>query len=265
MHYTSDVLPALFSVVVPAYNEASGIGSCIDRMRAHLETLGVLWELVIVDDGSADATAARVEELAARDPRIRLVRGDHRGKGAAVRTGMLAARGDWRFMADADLSMPPDNLDRFLRVIRQHRPPDVVIGSREAAGARRVGEPWTRHAIGRVFNWIAQLVAVPGIRDTQCGYKLFSGESAAVLFHHQTLEGFAFDVELLLLARRARFRVAEIGIVWNCRTDSRVGIARGIAAFGQLLRIRWNAWTGRYAALPRANPPEVNGLRNASS
>lgn len=233
-------------------------------MRARLDTLGCTWDLLVVDDGSSDATAAVVEELAARDPRIRLVRGGHRGKGAAVRTGMLEARGDWRFMADADLSMPPDNLDRFLTVIRQDRPPDVVIGSREAAGARRVGEPWRRHAIGRVFNSMAQLVAVPGIRDTQCGYKLFSGESAAVLFRHQTLEGFAFDVELLLLARRAGFRIAEIGIVWNCRTDSRVGFAKGIAAFGQLLRIRWNAWTGRYAALRPVKTRRANGLRNAS-
>lgn len=233
-------------------------------MRGRLDTLGCTWELLVVDDGSSDATGAVVEELAARDTRIRLVRGGHRGKGAAVRTGMLEARGEWRFMADADLSMPPDNLDRFVSAIRREPPPDIVIGSREAAGAQRIGEPWRRHAIGRVFNWIAQLLAVRGIRDTQCGYKLFSGESAAVLFRHQTVEGFAFDVELLLLARRAGFRIAEIGVVWNCRTDSRVAIGRGIAAFGQLLRIRWNAWTGRYAALPSVKTRRANGLRNAS-
>jgi hypothetical protein len=139
-----------------------------------------------------------------------------------------------------------------------------VIGSREAEGAQRVGETWKRHAIGRVFNWVARIFAVGGIRDTQCGYKLFSGESADVLFRHQTIEGFAFDAELLFLARRAGFPVTEIGIVWNSRTESRVGFVRGAAAFGQLLRIRWNAWTGRYAALPSVKTGRrANGLRNA--
>ena len=254
----------MFSVVVPAYNEVSGIRDCIEQMGAQLDTLGGAWEVVVVDDGSADATAAIVEEMGARDARIRLVRGRHRGKGAAVRTGMLEARGDWRFMADADLSMPPDNLERFASAVRRDPSLHVVIGSREAEGARRVGEPWSRHAIGRVFNWVARLLAVRAIRDTQCGYKLFSGESAAVLFRHQTIDGFAFDVELLLLARRAGFPIAEVGIVWICRTDSRVGFRRGLAAFGQLLRIRWNAWRGRYAALPAARTGRrVNGLPNA--
>lgn len=235
-------------------------------MRARLERLSLAWEIVVVDDGSTDHTGAVVQQLASRDARIRLIRGGRRGKGAAIRTGMLEARGDWRFMADADLSMPPDNLDRFVAAVSRQPVPHIVIGSREAAGALRTGEPWQRHVIGRVFNWLVRLVILPGIRDTQCGYKLFSAESAAVLFPHLRVEGFAFDVELLVLARRAGFAIGEIGIVWNCRADSRVAFARGLAAFGDVLRIRWNAWTGRYDAVSRlAAVGRPEELRSACS
>jgi dolichyl-phosphate beta-glucosyltransferase len=255
---------ARFSVVIPAFNEESGIAACIDGMREALERLGLAWEIVVVDDGSRDRTAAVVEERARGDARIRLIRGGRRGKGAAIRRGMLEARGDWRFMADADLSMPPDNLDRFVAAVSRQPVPHIVIGSREAAGAQRLGEPWQRHLVGRLFNWLVQLIAIPGVRDTQCGYKLFSAQSAAALFPHMRVEGFAFDVEALLLARRAGFDMCELGITWRCRRDTRVGLGRGVTAFGDLLRIRWNAWTGRYnavRALDSCSPPEA--LRNA--
>jgi glycosyltransferase involved in cell wall biosynthesis len=245
----------LFSVIVPAYNEAAGITGTVERLARYLAGTALSWEIVVVDDGSADATAATVEALAASDARVRLVRGGRRGKGAAVRRGMREASGTWRFMADADLSMPPENIGRFFTALKGPGPaPHVLIGSREAPGAQRVGEPWRRHVVGRAFNLLVQALVLPGIQDTQCGFKLFSAESAAALFPRATIDGFAFDVEVLTLARRAGYGVREVGIEWHCRSDSRVSAWRGAAAFADILRVRWNAWTGRYRGIPGPAP-----------
>ena len=238
-------LPGL-SIVVPAFNEEAAIGRCLRELRTHLEGLRLAWEIVVVDDGSTDGTGRAVEAYATADPRIRVVMGPRAGKGAAVRRGMLEARGAWRFMADADLAMPLNNLDRFLRLANGASPPDLVIGSREAPGARRQGEHWLRYLIGRVFNAYVRVLVLPGIADTQCGFKLVSAAVADDLFRRLTVGGFAFDVELLVLARRAGYETREVGIVWQGRTESRVAVSRGAAAFVDVLRIRWNAWTGRY-------------------
>jgi dolichyl-phosphate beta-glucosyltransferase len=200
----------------------------------------------VVDDGSTDGTGRAVDEYAATDHRIRVVMGPRAGKGAAVRRGMLEARGAWRFMADADLAMPLDNLHRFLDPTSSAAPPDLVIGSREAPGARRHGEYWLRYVIGRVFNAFVRVLVLPGIADTQCGFKLFSAEAADDLFGRLTVGGFAFDVELLVLARRSGYEIREVGIMWHGRGDSRVAVSRGAVAFVDVLRVRWNAWTGRY-------------------
>ena len=137
---------------------------------------------------------------------------------------------------------------------------DVIVGSREAVGARRIDESFARHAIGRVFNRVVQLVAVPGVHDTQCGFKLFSGKAVAALFPHLTIKGFAFDVEILFLARHAGFVMHEVGVVWVCRRDSRVGLDRGAAAFADVVRIRWRHVRGRYkAAMPRPRASTTGG------
>ena len=201
-----------------------------------------------------------VEQHAAVDPRIRGVEGGRAGKGAAVRRGMLEARGAWRFMADADLAMPPDNLDRFLRVVSSTPSPDVVIGSREAPGSRRVGEHWLRYSVGRVFNAYVRLLVLPGIRDTQCGFKLFSAGAADALFPRLTIDGFAFDVELLVMARRAGYEIREAGIEWYGRADSRVAALRGAGAFGDVLRIWWKIRAGGYG---RSAGGSVRPERNA--
>jgi len=232
-------------------------------MRACLDETALDWELVVADDGSEDDTRTVVEELARRDGRVRLVGGPHRGKGAAVRRGMLDARGAWRFMADADLSMPPDNLHRFLAVTRRTVVPDVAIGSREAPGSQWIGEPWRRHVFGRAFNILVRLLAVPGVQDTQCGFKLFSAEAAEALFPHARIQGFAFDVEMLFLARRAGFDVREVGITWYCRVESRVTARRGAAAFVDILLVRWNAWRGRYSGLRSADTSSGSKLHRA--
>jgi dolichyl-phosphate beta-glucosyltransferase len=242
---TSSTTPEL-SIVVPAYNEAGAIGSCLQELQAHLNGLGVSWEVVVVDDGSSDGTAAIVAQHAKRDPRIRLIPGGHAGKGKAIRRGALEARGAWRFMADADLAMPLDNLERVLGAVTGPTVPHIVIGSREGPGAQRIGEHPMRHAIGRTFNTWVRLLVLPGLHDTQCGFKLFSATAAEALFPRLTVDGFAFDVELLVLAKRAGFEIQEVGIVWRGRPDSRVAVGRGAAAFGDVVRIWWSALTGRY-------------------
>src|SRR5882762_2219342 len=179
------------SIVVPAFNEQAVICRFIDSVRAEVDRQGLSWEAIVVDDGSADDTARIVRDAAKADARVRLVEAPHRGKGAAVREGFLAARGEWVLMADADLSMPWDNLHRFLDVAAEDPAPQVIIGSREAPGAQRTGEAWSRRVSGRVFNALVRLVAVRGIHDTQCGYKLLSAEAVAALAPHLTIDGFA--------------------------------------------------------------------------
>ena len=245
------------SVVIPAFNEAAHIADSVSRLREYLDREQLAWEIIVVDDGSTDNTVAVVRQLAAGDPRIRLSLGSHRGKGAAVRRGMVEATATWRFMADADLSMPADNIARFFAAVRESSPrPHIVIGSREAPGARRIGEPWQRHAAGRLFNYLVQAIGVPGLRDTQCGFKMFSAESACALFSQTTIDGFAFDVEVLFLARQSGFVVREVGIDWHCRLDSRVSLWRGIAAFADIVRVRWNDWRGKYE-IPKGSEETV--------
>jgi len=229
--------PAL-SVVVPTFNEATRIATCIERLRDTLPTLVPSWEIVIADDGSADRTREIVAEMAASDSRVRLLSLPHRGKGSAIRQGLLEARGQWRFIADADLAMPPDNLSRFLDR-RRETGAAIIIGSREAAGSRRVDEPWIRHVIGRAFNWLVRIVAVPGITDTQCGFKLLSAAAVDAICPKLSIDGFAFDVEMLALAKREGFEVREVGITWHGDQESRVAFGRGAAAFGDVFRIAW--------------------------
>ena len=241
--------PPLVSVVVPAYNEAAGISRAINDIRAEIDRLGGDAELVVVDDGSRDGTVAIVSEAAQNDRRIKLVRVSHAGKGAAVRQGMLEARGTWRFLADADLSMPIAELQRFLDAAAAGAG-DIIVGSREALGARRVGEPWSRHVIGRVFNWAVKLLVLRGVDDTQCGFKLFSARAAQALFPLQQLDGFGFDVEILFLARRAGLVIREIPITWVYGRESKVNLASGARGFIDLLAVRWYQLRGAYP--PRA-------------
>jgi dolichyl-phosphate beta-glucosyltransferase len=236
--------PPVLSVVVPAFNEAARIFRTINDIREEFDRLGGDAELIVVDDGSVDETGAIVADVARSDVRVKLVRAAHAGKGAAVRRGMLEARGTWRFLADADLSMPISELKRFLDAAAQGA--DVVVGSREASGARRVGEPWSRHVIGRVFNWAVKLLVLRGIDDTQCGFKMFSARTAQVLFPLQQLDGFGFDVEILFLARRADVVVREIPITWVYGRESKVNVVSGARAFLDLLAVRWHQLRGAY-------------------
>jgi len=238
------------SIVVPAYNEERRIGSCLDRLRQALPGLVPSWEIVVADDGSRDRTPEIVAAEAAGDARIRLLALPHHGKGEAVRRGLIEARGEWRYIADADLATPPDNLTRFLTHTSDAETA-LVIGSREATGSSRLDEPWIRHWIGRFFNWFVRLLVVPGISDTQCGFKLFSARAVELICPFLTSHGFAFDVEILALARRAGLSIREVGVTWDGNQESRVAFGGGAAAFLDVFRIRWRLWRGAYSAQPR--------------
>ena len=253
------------SIVVPAYNEEAVIGRFVESVHTEVSPLGVTWEILVVDDGSTDATATIAREAARTDDRVRLLETAHRGKGAAVREGFLAARGEWVLMADADLSMPWGNLRRFLDVAAENPAPQIIIGSREAPGAQRTGEAWSRRVSGRVFNALVRLFAVRGIHDTQCGYKLLSAEAVAALAPHLTIDGFAFDVELLYLARLAGFQIREVGIVCHCRQDSRVRVRLGVEAVVDVLRVRLRTRATSYSALQGLPGPASSRDRRRDS
>lgn len=233
------------SIVIPAMNEAERIGESLRALQDGLPASAAPWEIRVVDDGSTDETPKIVSELAARDPRIVLQREPHRGKGGALRAGLLAARGELRFMCDADLSMPVSELPRFIAAVPSQC--DLAIGSREGEGARRVGEPEHRHAMGRVFNLLVRLSGLSGIQDTQCGFKMFSARAAEAIVPRLTLDGWAIDIEMLVIATKQGLRVREIPIEWHYRERSRVSPVRDSLRMSRdVLRIRRNALLGRY-------------------
>lgn len=245
-------MPAPFiSIVIPAYNEEDCIDQTLTEVVAELNRLGHPWEVLVVDDGSADRTREIVSTRQRAEPGIRLIAAPHLGKGGAVRRGMIEAAGTWRFLADADLSMPIHELSRFLPGPGVPVA-DILIGSREADGSSRIEEPWHRHALGRLFNVAAKLLVVGGLSDTQCGYKLFSGRAASTLFPLQRLDGFGFDCEILFLAARAGFTVREVPVTWTYRASTKVTALAGGAGFVDLVRVRWNQLLGRY---PRPGRP----------
>jgi dolichyl-phosphate beta-glucosyltransferase len=231
-------------VVIPAFNEEKLISDAIMQVSAHLSTKTYSWEIIVADDGSTDRTAEIVTDAVERDDRVRLVQIPHRGKGAAVQAGMLASSATWRFMCDADLSMPADQIDRFF--VDEDPTYDIGVGSREAPGSRRFDEPWRRHFIGRVYNYAARIFAVGGLDDTQCGYKMYRGELAESIFGSQTFPGFGFDVEVLFLAHKQGARMEEIAIDWYYRQESKVSLIGGALGFIDIFRVRLNNLRGVY-------------------
>ena len=208
------------SVVIPAFNEEKRIGATLETVLGYLSEQSYSWEVLVADDGSVDGTAALAARAAGADKRVRVERLQHGGKGWALRHGMLAASGEHRFMCDADLAMPIQQLGAFVRHMSEGH--DIVIGSRQVAGARRFDEPFGRHLMGRVFNWCVRMLAVPDFEDTQCGFKCFRGSVADELFRLQRTKGFAFDVEILYMASRKGMKVIEIPIDWHHQESSKV-------------------------------------------
>ena len=233
------------SVVIPAYNEEKRLGATLATVCAYLSTQPWQWEVRVVDDGSRDGTAAIAEQAASGECRVAVQREPHRGKGGAVKAGLLAARGGFRFICDADLSMPISEIARFL-------PPaldgfDVAIGSREGVAARRIGEPIHRHLMGRLFNVGVRWLTLPGIQDSQCGFKMFTAAAVNTIFPRVTVDGWAFDVEALTIARQHRLRIVEVPIEWHYRRESQIHMVRdGFAMLREVLRVRARAIRGLY-------------------
>jgi glycosyltransferase involved in cell wall biosynthesis len=240
-----DTRPFL-SIVIPAYNEEHRLPSSLAQISEFVSAQSYPIEVVVVDNNSSDATRRIAEEFASACAYARVLHEPRQGKGAAVKTGMLAARGDYLFICDADLSMPIEELSKFM-------PPalnsyDVAIASREAPGARRVGEPEYRHLMGRVFNFIVRALAIPGIQDTQCGFKVFRREVAHEVFPLQTIEGWGFDVEVLFIALGRGYKLLEVPITWHYRPQTKVSPIRdSINMFTEVMRVRINGWRGAYA------------------
>jgi dolichyl-phosphate beta-glucosyltransferase len=240
-----DDSPVGVSIVVPAFNEEARLGETLAELTGFLSTRPWRWEVRVADDGSTDRTAEIVAEAARADSRIVLQREPHRGKGGAVKAGLLAATQPYRFICDADLSMPVSELPRFLPPVLTDF--DVAIGSREGHGARRIGEPLVRHVAGRVFNYAVQQLTMSGIEDTQCGFKMFTAQAVEAIFPLVGIDGWAFDIEVLTIARAQGLRIVEVPIEWHYRRASRISlVGDGVRMFAELLRIRSRARRGQY-------------------
>lgn len=242
-------MPVHLSVIIPARNEAKRLPGTLERVAAFLADQAYEGDIWVVDSGSTDNTSAIAGEFPSGRVRIHVLREDRPGKGLAVRTGMLAAQGDYRFICDADLSMPIEEVNRFIPPVLQGV--DIAIASREAPGAVRYGEPFHRHLVGRAFNFLVRLLAIPKIQDTQCGFKCFSASAADDLFRRGTLDGWTFDVEILFVALRRGWRIVEVPIPWTYHAGSRLSVIRdSVAMFFDLFRIRFNGLRGAYDRHP---------------
>jgi dolichyl-phosphate beta-glucosyltransferase len=224
------------SVVIPAFNEAERLGPSLDRALAYLERRGASFELLVVDDGSGDATGEVAAAYAGRGVRL-LTLPANRGKGAALRTGVLATSGEEVLLSDADFSTPIDELAKLERRLAEA---ELVLGSRAVPGAElRERQPFYREVMGKTFNRLIRLLGVRGIHDTQCGFKLLRGGIARELFAAMEIDGFAYDVELVWLAQRRGYRVVEVGVVWAHSDGSKVDPLRSsLAMFRDVLSLR---------------------------
>jgi len=241
--------------VIPAYNEERRLPPSLLKVAAWLRAQPWRSEVIVVENGSTDGTTQAVETFIQNDVRpedpfvVRLLH-SAQGKGAAVKTGMLAAEGEYLFMCDADLAMPVTEIEKFLPPQLPLGVFDIAIASREDVNgmiAVRYDEPFTRHLMGRVFNLLVRVLAVKGIQDTQCGFKCFSRTAAEQLFPLQQIDGWGFDVEVLYIAQRKGMRLVEIPIHWYFQTDSRVRPIRDtINMVRELLKIRRMGNAGVY-------------------
>jgi dolichyl-phosphate beta-glucosyltransferase len=248
------------SVIIPAFNETTRLPATLAALLEFLDRDARRAEVIVVDDGSRDDTSAQVRKFESRDSRVRLIRlPQNRGKGYAVRTGIVNAAGSLILFADADGATPFEELSRLEAQLE--RGARIAIGSRGVRdSATRVHARFYRRVLGRLFHAVVRMFAVHGISDTQCGFKLFDAEAAHDLFSRMRMAGFSFDVEVLLMAIRSGYRVAEVPVNWTHQPGSKVRVLRdGLLMARDVLRIRANALAGAYdephIALPTVSPP----------
>ncbi len=237
----------LLSIIIPAHNEEKRLPPTLEQVFAFLEKQKYEAEVLVIENGSTDKTYEAAQSFASRHKNLRVMRVDGRGKGLAVQHGMLEARGQHRLMCDADLSMPIEEIAKFSSPDAINY--DIAIASREAPGAKRFDEPRYRHLGGRFINFIIRLLILPGLQDTQCGFKCFRADVADDLFKRQTLMGWSFDIELLFIARRHGYRITEIPINWYYRPESKVNVLRdSTRMIRDIFQIHRNARRGLYDA-----------------
>jgi len=234
------------SVVIPAYNEQRRLGATLDRVLEYVQENGHEAEVIVVDDGSQDGTAALARQYAGRGVKL-LENPGNRGKGYSVRHGMLEATQELVLFSDADLSTPIEEAETLAAPVLEGRA-EVAIGSRAVTGANvEVSQPFYRVAMGKVFNRFVRFIALGGIADTQCGFKLFTRDAARAVFSRQRFERFSFDVEVLFIARKLGYRIAEVPVRWINSPDTKVSAVKdSIQMFTDLFRIRWNNLRGAY-------------------
>ena len=235
------------SIIIPAFNEAERLPETLRKINAYLSTKDFPTEIIVIENGSTDGTYAIANDMQGEICCLTVLHENRRGKGWAIRQGMLKARGEYRFICDADLSMPIKEITNFMPSEELSAP--IAIGSREALGAVRYDEPQYRHLIGRAFNWFVRILVLPGFNDTQCGFKLFREDAANAIFPQLTIFGWTFDVEALFIARKLGFKIVEIPIHWHHHPHSTVKLLRDSFEMGfDLLKIRLNDLRGRYRA-----------------
>lgn len=235
-------MSTMLSIIIPAYNEERRIGRTLEKIISFLDSKKYKYEIIVVDDGSKD----RTREVVKRFRRVKLnEKRRNRGKGYSVRQGMIAAEGDYLLFSDADLSTPIEEIEKMMRLINAY---DVVIGSRTIKGADvQVKQPFYREYMGKIFNLFVQVLAIKGIKDTQCGFKLFTRRAAKKIFPKQRIKGFGFDVEILYIAKKKGFRIEQVPVIWRNDENTKVSAFRDSSdMFFDLLRIRLNDISGKY-------------------
>jgi dolichyl-phosphate beta-glucosyltransferase len=240
-----DQIPFL-SIIIPALNEEQRLTASLERLISFVKARDFVTELIVVDNASSDRTKQIIMEFCSRYPFINYLYEPTRGKGAAVKAGIMAGRGDYMLICDADLAVPIDEVAAFLPPRLQDN--YITIGSREVKGARRYNEPFYRHLMGRVFNLIIRMLIIPSLKDTQCGFKCFPREIAHELFSLCTINGWSFDVEILYIANLKGHRIVEAPVNWYYRGKSKIKPAQDTwHMLKEILQIQRNGKRGVYA------------------
>ncbi|MFZ0662694.1 MAG: dolichyl-phosphate beta-glucosyltransferase [Acidobacteriaceae bacterium] len=249
---------AEYSIVIPAYNEQARIGATLTEVIHSIEVHCWNAEVIVVDDGSTDATAQIVKSIAGQHPYVHLLsNGTNRGKGCSVRNGILNASGEIVLFTDADLSSPIEEATRLFSAIREGA--DVAIGSRWLAQSRQtIRQPLYRRFFGRCFNLVTRAIMRLPFADTQCGFKAFTHSAAQTIFQLQRIERWGFDPEILFIALKRGYTVREVPVSWGHDERTRISYLKdGLQMLGELLLVRWNALVGTYGKIVEECVPGI--------